>query len=350
MSNDYNMSVAKEEIPTEITKKKRGRKPKILAQPEDVVGNASAPSNSVTPTNEESTKKGKRGRRPKQAVSTVESIDANATNDDGVGLSSMSDDENVIVRLNVNDIKQNQSDDEDEEHPYAYNQNIYDNVFNVDVDHSTDKDDDSTTPWQDANSSKLKVIDVLKDFEEKNKNNEWPLHTSVSCYWCCHRFNNPPIGIPINLTNETFEVYGCFCSTNCAAAYNFNEHLNQDEAWERYQLLNLMSRRMGDSPNVKPAPPRLSLKTFGGHLDIDGFRAYTKGSKFINVNFPPMTSVTQQLEEISDYELYSECRYIPVDNDRINKYKEKISFRRNKPLIDTKKSIESTMNLRFTNT
>jgi hypothetical protein len=341
------MSVAKEEIATEAMKKKRGRKPKSLVQPDDNEASVSSVvANTPTPTIEEPLKKGKRGRRPKQVISSVEMVDANAGNDDGTGLSSMSDDENVIVRLNVNDANQEINDDDDE-HPYAYNQNIYDNVFNVYGDKSTDKEDESVSGWQENNSSKLKIIDVLKDFEEKNKHNEWPLHTSVSCYWCCHRFNNPPIGIPINLTNDTFEVYGCFCSTNCAASYNFNEHLNQDESWERYQLLNLMSRRMGDVPNVKPAPPRLSLKIFGGHLDIDAFRAYTKGSKFVNVNFPPMTSVTQQLEEISDYELYSECRYIPVDNERINKYKEKISFRRNKPLIDTKKSIESTMNLRF---
>lgn len=341
------MSLAKEEVVTEGTKKKRGRKPKILLQPEETDTNTTVVPNVATGLGDEGTKKGKRGRRPKQAVTTVEAVDTSACNDDGIGLSSMSDDENVIVRLNVNGAKEIS---DDEEHPYAYNQNIYDNVFNVYTDENTDKDDESVSVWQDSNASKLKVIDVLKDFEEKNKHNEWPLHTSVSCYWCCHRFNNSPIGIPINLTNDAFEVYGCFCSTNCAAAYNFNEHLNQDEAWERYQLLNLMSRRMGDVPHVKPAPPRLSLKIYGGHLDIDAFRAYTKGSKFINVNFPPMTSVTQQLEEISDYELYSECRYIPVDNDRINKYKEKISFRRNKPLIDTKKSIESTMNLRFSTT
>jgi hypothetical protein len=86
---------------------------------------------------------------------------------------------------------------------------------------------------------------------------------------------------------------------------------------------------------------------FGGHMEIEKFREFNMSNKFINVNFPPMTSVTQQLEEINDFELGNDFKYIPVDNERINKYKEKIVFKRNKPLIDTNKSLESTMNLKY---
>jgi hypothetical protein len=118
--------------------------------------------------------------------------------------------------------------------------------------------------------------------------------------------------------------------------------------WERYHLINMFSRRMKSGNIVKPAPPRLSLKMFGGHMDIEQFRSFHKSSKFINVNFPPMTSVTQQLEEINDFEICNDFKYIPIDNDRINKYKEKIVFKRNKPLIDANKSLESSMNLKYT--
>jgi hypothetical protein len=198
-----------------------------------------------------------------------------------------------------------------------------------------------------VNPNALKIVSVLKDFEEKNKNKEWPLNTSISCYWCCHRFENAPIGIPVNISKDTFEVYGCFCSLECAVAYNFDNNTNQDEMWERYNLLNLMSRRMKLENVVRSAPPRLSLKMFGGHLDIDAFRTFNKTKKLVNINFPPMTSITQQLEEINDFEVGNDFKYIPVDNDRINKYKEKIVFRRNKPLVDTKKSLETAMNLKY---
>jgi hypothetical protein len=193
-----------------------------------------------------------------------------------------------------------------------------------------------------------KVVSILKEFEEKNKNKEWPMNTSISCYWCCHRFDNSPFGIPINYVNDTFQVYGCFCSLECAAAYNFSENSSQDEMWERNQLINMFSRKVKLGNIVKPAPSRLSLKKFGGYMDIETFRSFNNTNKFINVNFPPMTSVTQQLEEINDFEICNDFKYIPIDNDRINKYKEKIVFKRNKPLIDSNKSLESTMNLKYT--
>lgn len=315
----------------DVLPKKRGRKPKVVSENEQIHAKISTEEQGDVP------KKGKRGRKPKHVYTTIDTATNENANNDDMNISSLSDDENVIVRLSVPDIS---TLTVDQAHPCAYNEQIYDNIFNVD-------DSEEVIDRRHKNDTEPRVINVLQDFEERNKNNEWPLHTSIACYWCCHRFNNAPIGIPINYNNGVFEVYGCFCSTNCAAAYNFNENTNQDEMWERYQLLNLLSRKMHGVPMVKTAPPRLSLKEFGGHLDIDAFRTQSLGNKFININFPPMTSVTQQLEEISDYEIFTDCRYIPVDNDRINRYKEKISFKRSKPLVDSKKSIESSMNLRF---
>lgn len=324
---------------SDVLRKKRGRKPKVVVETE-TLNTVIAPSTSDE--SQEVPKKGKRGRKPKQVYVSPDTVPNDNFKEDEMNVSSLSDDENVIVRLAVPDINNLSNDNE---HPCAYNEQIYDNLFNVDDDNENDSCEKKTDIAMD--DIQHKVINVLQDFEERNKNNEWPLQTSIACYWCCHRFNNAPIGVPINYNDGVFEVYGCFCSTNCAAAYNFNENTNQDEMWERYHLLNLLSRKMEGVPIVKSAPPRLSLKIFGGHLDIDTFRAHSHGNRFVNINFPPMTSVTQQLEEISDYEIFTDCKYIPVDNERINKYKEKISFKRTKPLVDSKKSIESSMNLRF---
>ena len=288
-------------------------------------------------------KKGKRGRKPKVIYASYEIPSAT----DDANISSLSDDENVIVRLNIMDpIGDDDASSSSTEHPYAYNHDTYCNIPSI---NDIVRETQEQTSFMDKHdvSSSLKIVSVLKDFEEKNKNKEWPLNTSISCYWCCHRFENAPIGIPVNVVNDIFEVYGCFCSLECAAAYNFDNKTNQDEMWERYNLLNLLSRRMKLENVVKAAPPRLSLKIFGGHLDIDAFRAFHKTKKLVNVNFPPMTSITQQLEEINDFEVGNDFKYIPVDNDRINKYKEKIIFRRNKPLVDTKKSLETAMNLKY---
>lgn len=293
-------------------KKKRGRKPKepsaVEAQADD------------TPPQETKTK---RGRKPKYVYSAFESGITN----------NISEDENIIVKLSIND--ELGSDTEDQ--PYAYNMLNYETLSNINEQPVRD-----SSPVRGSNN--LMVVSLLKDFQEKNKTNEWPSNTSVCCYWCCHKFTNAPFGIPINYQNNKFNVYGCFCSLECAAADNFKSC--DDEMWERYNLINLLSRRLGLTNIVKAAPNKLCLKMFGGFMDIDTFRSYMETNKIININFPPMTSVTQQIEEVNEYELNSDFKYIPLDTDRINKYKEKVSITRKKALAN-KSTLETSMNLKY---
>ena len=219
-------------------------------------------------------------------------------------------------------------------------------------------------------SMSCRVVELLKDFEMKSRASEWPSSTSICCYWCCHTFKNPPFGIPVKYMEGTssdigtFHVFGCFCSLECAAAYNFDASADSiDEKWERYSLINFLSRSLdaradsavGDSPadqshtKVKLAPNRLALEMFGGHMTIDEFRSSAASSKIVNINFPPMATLTQQVEELNDSDVRSEYRYIPLDIDRINRYKEKIILKRSKPTTASKKNtLDSLMNLRFT--
>jgi hypothetical protein len=321
-----------EVLENQDVKKKRGRRPKsdkiVVLEPET--------TEKVEKDNTEV--KGKRGRKPKYVYNAFEATSPPNN-------STLSDDENIIVKLNIQNTIQTKEEDQRiiDDQPYAYNCSDYLNNNLNELDDSVQ----DTINENDKQIMDIRVLELLKDFEEKNKNNEWPTNTSISCYWCCHRFNNAPFGIPINYFNERFEVYGCFCSLECASAYNFKKTDNIDEMWERYNLINLMCRKMNIGTFVKPAPDILSLKIFGGHLDIDKFREYFKTNRVITLNFPPMTSITQQLEEINEYELNNEYKYIPIDNDRINRYKEKILFKRNKPLINNSNSLESSMKLTY---
>ena len=194
-----------------------------------------------------------------------------------------------------------------------------------------------------------KPIKLLMDFDEKCKNGEWPSSTSVACYWCVHPFSSVPIGIPISYDDdlEKFKVYGCFCSCECAAAYNLNCKESADEIMSRHCLINMLSKQMGFSRPVRPAPSRLTLNIFGGPMNIDEFRRACTSSKMTLVNFPPMMTLTQQVEEINQSEMRSEYRYIPIDTDRVNKYKEKIKLKRNKPLANFNNTLDYTMNLKF---
>lgn len=194
-------------------------------------------------------------------------------------------------------------------------------------------------------------IKLLMEFDEKCKNGEWPSTTSVHCYWCCHRFQNAPVGIPLSYNDDLkkFMVYGCFCSCECAAAYNMESKESSDEIMTRYSLLNMMARDLGCADMVvRPAPSRLILNMFGGPMTVENFRSRCcHSSKLVLVNFPPMMTVTQQVEEVNQRELRSEYRYIPIDNERVNKYKEKIKLKRTKPVVDYRTTLDHSMNLRI---
>ena len=190
-------------------------------------------------------------------------------------------------------------------------------------------------------------IRLLAEFEEKNKSGEWPANTSVHCYWCCHPFNGPPVGIPAKFVRNKFYLYGCFCSLECAAAYNFHHNGSIDERWRRYSLINLMASKMGHKGGVKQAPDRLTLNIFGGHLNIEAFRSYCKSHHNLTlVNFPPMQAMTQQVEEVNEGDV--RCMrpsYIPLDHGRANRAQAKLVLKRNKPLVTGKNTLDRAINL-----
>lgn len=205
----------------------------------------------------------------------------------------------------------------------------------------------STTLPASTQSPDLRVVDLLKDFEVKSKNSEWPTTTNISCYWCCHTFSNVPFGMPVKYTGNKFHVCGCFCSLECVTAFNFASNESQSEKWERYNLTNLLSRMVGHADRVKPAPSRLTLKMFGGHMDVEEFREFFATSKILNINFPPMMTLTQQIEELNECDVSSEYKYIPLDIDRINRYKEKMTLKRTKPVTEYRNTLDCMMNLKI---
>lgn len=340
-------------------KKKRGRKPKVQSDASvlaaAVLDIAEGASGIVAP-------KSKRGRKPKYVYNNYEQP-TDAINN------STSDDENIIMQLKVGHTFEN-VDNMDSHHnqeqvhnmnhddmllmrsdmntPDAYNEDFSNSFFSqpLEVEYKhTDRRHLFDHAWNDTSS--LKIIDLLKDFEEKNKNNEWPATTSIHCYWCCHKFESSPFGIPVKYVESKFHVFGCFCSLECAAAYNFSSNDSMDEVWERYSLINMLAKKVEYKTFVKAAPNRLSLKMFGGYLDIDEFRTFCLTSKIVNINFPPMMTITLQVEEINECDINSDYKYIPLDSERINKYKERITLRRNKPVTNYKNTLDHTMNIKI---
>ena len=60
----------------------------------------------------------------------------------------------------------------------------------------------------------------------------------TSCFWCTYNFDNPPIYIPKFYVDNHYEVYGCFCTPECAVSFLMNENIDSSVRFERYQLIN----------------------------------------------------------------------------------------------------------------
>ena len=209
----------------------------------------------------------------------------------------------------------------------------------------------STKREQDINISgtKTKNSVLLINFLDSNKKKIWPSSTNIDCFWCCHPFDNFPFAIPIKYTYNKFEVYGNFCSPECASAYIFDSNNEGDEIWERYSLLNILYKKIVNNKhtNIKLAPPRIILKNFGGKLSVEEFREcngdYNHDYK---VTLPPMISIIPTMEE-TNYNISNKKKFVPIDKDRIYKANEDLRLRRSKPLPDAKNTLESCMRLKY---
>lgn len=199
----------------------------------------------------------------------------------------------------------------------------------------------------DGTAYALRVTSVLKDFETKSKDGDWPLSTSVSCYWCCHPFTGPPLGLPVKsfANADGFYVTGCFCSLACASAFNLDSRDSHDTVCERQAMLAELSRMIHANNRIKAAPDWKSLQKFGGYMTIEQFRNASSESKVILANIPPMRSLTTQLEEVNEGDVGSGYNFVPLDPVRIERGMQELSLKRTKPRFDYKNSLDHKMNV-----
>jgi hypothetical protein len=206
--------------------------------------------------------------------------------------------------------------------------------------------------------TKSSVEKCLLTMDEANKNKAWPSTVHIHCWWCCHPFDNPPCSIPYEFKNNSYCVYGVFCSPECAAAYNFNDVHGVSDIWERYSLLNMLYRRIYENKHykIKLAPPRQTLKIFGGHLSIDEYRAsFNNQTHCYRIIMPPMVSIipVQELSSIdkgftskpNDKKDIRDSDLISIDS--INQSTNGLRLKRNKPFVATKNTLEKCMNLKI---
>jgi hypothetical protein len=121
--------------------------------------------------------------------------------------------------------------------------------------------------------------------------------TDIACWWCTYNFDTLPCFIPERFADGKFYVFGCFCSFDCAKAYNLS--LNDYKVSNRNSLMRkLYNTIKGTDEDIPIAPARELLEKFGGHISIDEYRKISRSiNKEYRLLLPPMVNLVACIEE-----------------------------------------------------
>ena len=193
--------------------------------------------------------------------------------------------------------------------------------------------------------------ELMVEFLNNNSIMKLPETTEVACYWCSHQFHGQPCIIPESERNGIYKVYGNFCCPQCAMAYLLKESVDPHIRWDRMALLYRIYDSDGKG-KIYQAPPRETLKLFGGPLSIESFRATIQSNKVrVDLHMPPIVSIIGSIDtkpiDFYDTSLKSNMTLLPYD--KIQKVEEGLRLKRSKPLKDKESTLDSCMNLEIRN-
>ena len=195
------------------------------------------------------------------------------------------------------------------------------NLYNTEYDDGDDGDSVSGTCknekeiWRKINQLKVSFhkSDICKNIGGTQRS---------ACFWCTCEFDSPAIYIPKTLTKDVYNVYGCFCSPECSAAFLMNENIDTSTKFERYHLLNLLYGKIYKyEKSIKVAPnPFYLLNKFYGNLTIQEYRKLFQSEQMIYVVNKPLTHILPELyEDNNDFLLNN--KIIPTNSVNIKKNK-----------------------------
>tara|TARA_Y100000816_G_scaffold276281_1_gene245316 strand:- start:4830 stop:5795 length:966 start_codon:yes stop_codon:yes gene_type:complete len=276
-----------------IEKKKRGRKPKSQDVSLNIIENTQTDEVVEKPIK-------KRGRKPKGGkVITLTNPDNSKDNQE----------KNIILHLKC---KLSDKDKEDNNifENYKFNENKYGELNYTLYDKEMASQCKSESIKNENKNIENNNNENIKDIWSKLKNLSKKLHINdvcdkkSSCFHCTFDFDNVPIYIPKYELNDSYYVYGCFCSPECACAYLMNEKdIDTSSRFERYHLLNFLYCKIYNySKNIKPAPcPYYTLEKYYGSLTIQEYRQLLKNERLLLIVDKPLVRQMPDLHEESDY-------------------------------------------------
>lgn len=120
--------------------------------------------------------------------------------------------------------------------------------------------------------------------------------THISCWWCAHEFSTMPCFIPDRICDDTYYVFGCFCSYSCALAYNLE--LNDSRTSIRTSLIKQICKMIFGNSSVGVAGKKELLTKFGGNQSIEQFRKNAMlCTKEYKMKIPPVIPLLLEVNE-----------------------------------------------------
>lgn len=185
--------------------------------------------------------------------------------------------------------------------------------------------------------------DTMKEILSRTKT---PTYTqSTSCFWCCHPFSWKASVLPVSYDayENMYTCEGHYCSPECAmAALYADASLSDSTRWTRHALLVDLYRKLYPARDLVPAPPRTTLRMFGGPLDIEQFREYLSASDdMVAVQMPPLRLHVPSMNvqgPVRDVK-----KFVSLSQETVEKAKE-MRLKRSKPVHTNVATLDKCMN------
>jgi hypothetical protein len=199
---------------------------------------------------------------------------------------------------------------------------------------------------QDVPQLPLRVIGK-KRVRPCDTHNDWPARTDVWCWYCCHPFDTQPLPMPIKYDDrrDIFHVMGTFCSWPCMKAAN-SESNSVLKNVDAMNITLFYKRCTGKLGRVRPAPPRVTLRAFGGTMTIEEFRRASDNEVLYRVLPAKMIVHHAAIEETSTKAKHKPCNLGETVNFKdVSAKNETLRLKRPKPLQGSKNTLERAMGI-----
>ena len=202
---------------------------------------------------------------------------------------------------------------------YVYNVNELNIEYNTTT-NNTNSNNAQYIEYDNEDSRETKVLWNKLKILEHNLHINNVSDKKSACFWCSYDFDNPPIYIPKFYLKDSYHVYGCFCSPECATAHLMEENIDSSIKFERYYLINhIYSKLYEYKKNIKPAPnPYYMLEKYYGNLTIQEYRNLLRSERLFLIVDKPLTRILPEFHEDND-EFIINNKIIPSNNYQVKK-------------------------------